>query len=87
MRLVAYRQYLESFKSVTIENMARSFGVSADFIDKELSNFIYIGKIDKVSGVIETNRPNRKAELFSNSIKQGDALLNRIQKLARALDI
>jgi 26S proteasome regulatory subunit N7 len=27
MRLVAYRQYLESFKSVTIENMAKSFGV------------------------------------------------------------
>ena len=91
MRLVAYRQYLESFKSVTIENMARSFGVSADFIDRELSNFIYIGKInckiDKVSGVIETNRPNKKAELFHNTIKQGDALLNRVQKLARALDI
>lgn len=91
MRLVAYRQYLESFKSVTIENMARSFGVQADFIDKELSNFIYIGKInckiDKVSGVIETNRPNRKAELFGNTIKQGDTLLNRVQKLARALDI
>lgn len=68
MRLVAYKQYLESFKSVTIENMARAFGVSADFIDKELSNFIYIGKInckiDRVSGVIESNRPNRKAELF-----------------------
>jgi len=91
MRLVAYRQYLESFKSVTIDNMARSFGVSADFIDKELSNFIYIGKInckiDKVSGVIETNRPNRKAQLFGETIKQGDALLNRVQKLARALDI
>lgn len=91
MRLVAYRQYLESFKSVTIENMARAFGVSPDFIDKELSNFIYIGKInckiDKVSGVIESNRPNKKAELFGNTIKQGDALLNRIQKLARVLDI
>jgi 26S proteasome regulatory subunit N7 len=53
--------------------MARSFGVSADFIDRELSNFIYIGKInckiDKVSGVIETNRPNKKAELFQNTIK------------------
>lgn len=91
MRLVAYRQYLESFKSVTIENMARAFGVSSEFIDKELSNFIYAGKInckiDKVSGVIESNRPNRKAELFNNNIKQGDHLLNRIQKLARALDI
>ncbi len=91
MRLVAYKQYLEAFKSVTIENMAGSFGVSCEFIDKELSNFIYIGrincKIDKVSGVIESNRPNKKAELFNATIKQGDHLLNRVQKLARALDI
>jgi 26S proteasome regulatory subunit N7 len=82
MRLVAYRQYLESFKSVTVDNMARAFGVSVEFIDKELSNFIYLGKInckiDKVSGIIESNRPNKKAELFNNSIKQGDILLNRI---------
>jgi len=71
--------------------MAKAFGVSAEFIDKELSNFIYIGKInckiDKVSGVIESNRPNRKAALFNDSIKHGDMLLNRIQKLARGLDI
>ena len=91
MRLVAYKQYLESFKSVTIENMARAFGVSPDFIDKELSNFIYAGriscKIDKVSGVIESQRQNRKADLFGQSVKKGDLLLNRIQKLARALDI
>lgn len=91
MRLVAYIQYLASFKSVTIENMARAFGVSPEFIDKELSAFIYAGKInckiDKVSGVIESNRPNRKGELFNNVIKQGDHLLNRVQKLARALDI
>jgi 26S proteasome regulatory subunit N7 len=91
MRLVAYRQYLESFKSVTIANMARSFGVSPDFLDRELSNFIYIGKInckiDRVSGVIETNRPNKKADLFGQVVKQGDTLLNRVQKLARALDI
>jgi 26S proteasome regulatory subunit N7 len=82
MRLVAYKQYLESFKSVTIANMAAAFGVSSEFIDKELSNFIYIGKInckiDKVSGVIESNRPNKKAQLFGESVKQGDALLNRI---------
>ena len=74
-----------------MENMARAFGVSVDFIDKELSNFIYIGKInckiDKVMGVIHCNRPNRKAELFANTIKQGDALLNRVQVLVRALEI
>ena len=61
MRLNAYRQYLDAFKSVTIDNMAKSFGVSKDFIDVELSNFIYSGKInckiDKVSGVIESDRP------------------------------
>ena len=91
MRLVAYKQYLESFKSVTIENMASAFNVSGDFIDKELSTFIYNGrlncKIDKVAGVIESNRPNRKVALFQDTIKEGDALLNRVQKLARALDI
>lgn len=91
MRLVAYKQYLDSFKSVTIEYMANAFGVSTDFIDRELSTFIYNGKlnckIDKVSGVIESNRPNRKVELFQTTIKEGDALLNRVQKLARGLDI
>ena len=91
MRLVAYRQYLEAFKSVTIQNMADAFGVQNDFLDSELSNFIYSGKlnckIDKVSGVIESNRPNHKVELFNQTVKQGDALLNRVQKLARALDI
>lgn len=91
MRLVAYLQYLNAFKSVTIENMARAFGITCDFLDAELSNFIYSGrincKIDKVSGVIESNRPNKKQELFTETVRQGDALLNRVQKLARALDI
>jgi len=91
MRLVAYRQYLESFKSVTIENMANAFGVTQEFLDMELSNFIYNGniscKIDKVSGVIESNRPNKKQELLNETIRQGDALLNRVQKLARALEV
>ena len=30
---------------------------------------------------------NRKQELFAETVRQGDALLNRVQKLARALDI
>ena len=91
MRLVAYKQFLESYKSVTISNMAGAFGVGNDFLDKELSGFIYQGrincKIDKVSGIIESNRPNRKVEAFQGCVKSGDALLNRVQKLARALEI
>ena len=73
MRLVAYRQYLESFKSVTTANMAGAFGVSESFLDGELSNFIYSGKlnckIDRVSGVIESNRPNRKQQLFNETVR------------------
>lgn len=34
MRIKAYTQFLQSFKSVTIDNMAISFGVTSKFIDK-----------------------------------------------------
>jgi 26S proteasome regulatory subunit N7 len=91
MRLVAYRQFLESYKSVTIDNMAESFGVGTAFLDKELSHFISIGKIkckiDKVAGVIESNKPDKRIELYQQTLKKGDFLLNRVQKLGRALDI
>jgi 26S proteasome regulatory subunit N7 len=33
IRTVIYSQFLESYKSVTIEAMAKAFGVSVDFID------------------------------------------------------
>ena len=43
-----------------MDSMAASFGVSTDFLDEELAEFIVAGrltaKIDKVAGVIETNR-------------------------------
>lgn len=33
IRTVVYSQFLESYKSVTIEAMAKAFGVTVDFID------------------------------------------------------
>jgi 26S proteasome regulatory subunit N7 len=91
MRLVAYKQFLASYKSVTLENMAQNFGVSPEFLDKELSHFISIGKIkckiDKVAGVIESNASDKKIESYNQMVKKGDFLLDRIQKLGRALDI
>eukprot|EP00475_Leptophrys_vorax_P027708 TRINITY_DN3954_c0_g3_i1.p1 TRINITY_DN3954_c0_g3~~TRINITY_DN3954_c0_g3_i1.p1 ORF type:complete len:390 (-),score=44.38 TRINITY_DN3954_c0_g3_i1:173-1342(-) len=91
VRVVAYSQFLESYKSVTVEAMARSFGVSVDFIDRELSQFIASGrlncKIDKVAGVLETNRPDARNAQYQSVIKQGDLLLNRIQKLSRVIDV
>ncbi|XP_075491343.1 26S proteasome non-ATPase regulatory subunit 6 homolog isoform X1 [Primulina tabacum] len=91
IRTVVYSQFLESYKSVTIEAMAKAFGVTVDFIDLELSRFIAAGKlhckIDKVAGVLETNRPDSKNALYQATIKQGDFLLNRIQKLSRVIDL
>lgn len=91
MRILAYTQLLESYRSLTLQYMASAFGVSTDFIDGELSRFIAAGrlhcKIDKVGGVVETNRPDSKNWQYQAVIKQGDILLNRVQKLSRVINI
>ncbi|KAL7747959.1 proteasome regulatory particle subunit [Sorochytrium milnesiophthora] len=91
MRIIAYSQLLESYRSLTLESMANAFGVSEGFIDRELSKFIAGGRlncvIDKVGGVVETNRPDSKNAQYQSTIKQGDLLLNRIQKLSRVINV
>ncbi|CAO3617868.1 unnamed protein product [Cunninghamella blakesleeana] len=91
MRIVAYAQLLESYRSLTISSMAQAFGVTESFIDKELYKFIAAGRlncvIDKVNGIIETNRPDAKNAQYQTVIKQGDLLLNRVQKLSRVIDV
>jgi 26S proteasome regulatory subunit N7 len=91
VRVVAYTQFLESYKSVTLQSMATAFGMSPEFLDTELSRFISSGrlncKIDKVSGIIETNRPDAKNALYQKTIKTGDLLLNRLQKLSKVIDL
>lgn len=92
MRLNVYNQFITSYKSVTIKSMASSFGVSAEFIDREIYGFISTGKmqckIDKVNGVIETTFEVRdtKSKQYMDIIKEGDNLLNKIQKLGAAID-
>ena len=34
MRILAYGQLLESYRSVTLESLSSAFGVSVDFIDR-----------------------------------------------------
>lgn len=81
MRIKAYSQILESYRSLTLERMCRSFGVSEAFIDRDLSKFIAGGRlkcrIDKVQGVIITNRLEKvgKTGVYENLVKQGDVLL------------
>lgn len=82
MRIKAYTQLLESYRSLTIERMCRSFGVSEQFMDRDLSRFIASGRlncrIDKVSGVVTTNKLESvgKSGRYEALLKQGDLLLN-----------
>lgn len=91
MRILAYKQFLNSYKSVTMQSMSQSFGLSIQFLDEELSRFIANHrlpcKIDRVRQVIETERDEERTEKFYKTIKQGDILLNRIQKLSRVMDL
>jgi 26S proteasome regulatory subunit N7 len=91
MRIRVYGQFLESYKSVQLLSMAEQFGLSPVFLDVELSRFISAGrlnaKIDKVGGIIETNRPDAKNAQYQQALKHGDQLLNRIQKLTRVVDL
>uniref|UniRef100_W8CCZ7 26S proteasome non-ATPase regulatory subunit 6 n=1 Tax=Ceratitis capitata TaxID=7213 RepID=W8CCZ7_CERCA len=91
MRILAYTQLLESYRSLTLQYMAEAFGVDVDYIDQELSRFIAAGrlhaKVDRVGGIVETNRPDNKNWQYQATIKQGDLLLNRIQKLSRVINI
>ena len=91
MRILAYNQLLESYRSLELQYMAKAFGVTVQFVDQELSRFIACGrlhcKIDSVNGIVETNRPDNKNYQYQACIKQGDILLNRIQKLSRVINI
>jgi len=91
MRIVAYSQLLDSYRSMRLDSMAKDFGVSAEFLDKELARFVAAGrlhcKIDKVGGIVETTRPDSKNAQYQAVIKQGDLLLNRVSKLSRIINL
>mmetsp|Transcript_3560 Transcript_3560/g.7763 ORF Transcript_3560/g.7763 Transcript_3560/m.7763 type:complete len:135 (-) Transcript_3560:711-1115(-) len=91
LRVAAYSQFLASYLSVKLDAMGTAFGVGTEFLDSELTRFIAAGrlncKIDKVNGVVETARPDARNSIYESTIKQGDLLLNRVQKLSRVIDI
>lgn len=125
MRILAYTQLLESYRSLTIDSLSRAFGVSVEFMDtcvfatrlclplansradwslilfnrvnyagglvycRELSRFIASGRlhasIDKVHGIVETNRPEVKNSQCETVLRKGDVLLNSVQRLSKVL--
>lgn len=59
------------------------------FSFSELSRFIAAGRlhctIDKVHGIVETTRPLKKNAQYDTVVKQGDVLLNEVQRLCKVL--
>ena len=80
---------LEAYKTLSIKSMADAFGVSVAFLDTDLSRFIPNKKlnciIDRVNGIIVTNRPDNKNAQYQELVKQGDALLTKLQKYGAAV--
>jgi len=91
MRIRSYAQLLQSYKSLQLKSMAAQFQVSEAFLDRELSRFVASGrlhcKIDKVGGIVETTRPDSTNALYARTIRDGDLLLNRLQKISRVVNL
>jgi 26S proteasome regulatory subunit N7 len=89
MRLRGYQQLLQSYRVVGLTTMAEAFGVSVDFLDRDLAKFIAGGRvsctIDRVQGIIETTRPDDKNKQYADVVKQGDALITKLQKYGQAV--
>ncbi|MCJ1294135.1 hypothetical protein MMC34_005692 [Xylographa carneopallida] len=89
MRLRGYQQLLQSYRIVSLKSMATDFGVSVDFLDRDLAKFIAADRIpctiDRVNGIIETNRPDDKNKQYTDVVKQGDALITKLQKYGQAV--
>ncbi|KAK4991726.1 proteasome regulatory particle subunit [Elasticomyces elasticus] len=89
MRLRAYAQLLQSYKVVSLESMASSFGVSVDWLDRDLAPFIASQRlpctIDRVKGVIETQRAGDKNRQYNDVVKQGDQLITKLQKYGQVV--
>ncbi|KAK5125004.1 hypothetical protein LTR85_001194 [Meristemomyces frigidus] len=89
MRLRAYTQLLQSYKVVGLESMAASFGVSVEWLDRDLAPFIASqrlqGKVDRVKGVIETVRSEGKDRQYNDVVRQGDQLITKLQKYGQVV--
>ncbi|KAI9877640.1 MAG: hypothetical protein M1830_003222 [Pleopsidium flavum] len=89
MRLRGYQQLLQSYRIVGLGSMANDFGVSVNFLDHDLAKFIAADRIpctiDRVNGIIETNRPDDKNKQYTDVVKQGDQLITKLQKYGQAV--
>lgn len=91
LRAKTYSQLLESYKSLTLKSMVQIFNINESLLEDDLCSFISKKKlnctIDKVNGLVETKRLDNKNEQYQSLIKQGDGLLNKLQKYCAAVKL
>ena len=91
VRVLVFNQFLDSYSSVTLKSMATSFNLPVSVLDAMLftliSNERVACKIDRVSGNVTTYRGDNVNFQYHKIVKNGDILLNRIQKLSRLAEM
>lgn len=91
VRVLAFQQFLDSYSSVTLASMASAFRLPVAVLDQMLStltsNERLSCKMDRVTGSIKTYRGSSTNFDYHKAIKNGDLLLNRLQKLSRLVEM
>jgi len=58
-------------------------------VSRDLAKFIAADRIpctiDRVKGIIETNRPDDKNKQYADVVKQGDTLITKLQKYGQSV--
>lgn len=91
VRVLVFTQFLDSYSSVTLNSMSRAFGIPMGVLDQMLGTLIsnerIACKMDRVSDSVKTYRGDTTNFDYHRIVKNGDLLLNRIQKLSRLVDM
>jgi len=86
MKLKSYQQVLTSYQSIHLHHLAKLFGVSVYYFEHELFKAIQSNRInaqiDKVNGMVKM--APRKG-MYTEIMKVGDQLMNKIQALSRVI--
>lgn len=93
-RIKAYVQLLRAYRSLSLDNIANTFGVTREFVEEEISSFTAAGRlqcrIDAVAGCVVTGAGRGadadRSQLYQATIREGDLLLNRVKKLASVIN-
>uniref|UniRef100_A0AC35UB81 26S proteasome non-ATPase regulatory subunit 6 n=1 Tax=Rhabditophanes sp. KR3021 TaxID=114890 RepID=A0AC35UB81_9BILA len=89
MRQRAYEQFLHPYASIKVSMMAASFGIPKLILDAELHEMAAAGllncRIDSVEGNVIMHIANKKTTLFKQLVKEGDVVINRMQKLSSVI--